>query len=42
MSETTMPEVPAPPIAGEPERISVRTKIPGPGSEALRARHGKY
>lgn len=26
---------------GEPERISVRTAIPGPASEALRARHGK-
>ena len=29
-------------IAGEPERVSVRTSIPGPASEALRARHGKY
>jgi 4-aminobutyrate aminotransferase/(S)-3-amino-2-methylpropionate transaminase len=29
-------------IPGEPERVSVRTTIPGPASEALRARHGQY
>ena len=29
-------------IPGEPERVVVRTAIPGPVSEALRARHGKY
>jgi 4-aminobutyrate aminotransferase/(S)-3-amino-2-methylpropionate transaminase len=34
-----MPDL-APPIPGEPERASVRTPIPGPRSEALRARHG--
>ncbi len=42
MPKSALPTVPAPAIAGEPERISVRTAIPGPASEALRARHGKY
>ncbi|MCC6557353.1 MAG: aminotransferase class III-fold pyridoxal phosphate-dependent enzyme [Polyangiaceae bacterium] len=32
----------APPIPGEPERASVRTAVPGPASEALRARHQRY
>ena len=32
----------APSIPGEPERALVRTPIPGPASEALRARHGRY
>ncbi|MDB4998089.1 MAG: hypothetical protein JWM74_5521 [Myxococcaceae bacterium] len=31
-----------PPIAGEPTHAEVRTKIPGPRSEELRARHAKY
>lgn len=31
-----------PPIPGEPERALVRTPIPGPASEALRARHGRF
>jgi 4-aminobutyrate aminotransferase/(S)-3-amino-2-methylpropionate transaminase len=31
-----------PPVAGEPARAEVRTRIPGPRSEELRARHGKY
>lgn len=38
MSE--QPKTPCPPIPGEPERIHVKTAIPGPQSEALRARHG--
>ncbi len=42
MANEPIPSAPAPAIAGEAERISVRTKIPGPSSEALRARHGKY
>ncbi len=42
MTTTSLPQVPAPPLAGEPERASVKTAIPGPRSEALRARHGKY
>jgi 4-aminobutyrate aminotransferase / (S)-3-amino-2-methylpropionate transaminase len=29
-------------VPGEPERIQVKTEIPGPASEALRARHGRY
>jgi 4-aminobutyrate aminotransferase/(S)-3-amino-2-methylpropionate transaminase len=32
----------SPPIPGEPERASVRTAVPGPASEALRARHGRF
>ncbi|WP_437622631.1 aminotransferase class III-fold pyridoxal phosphate-dependent enzyme [Sorangium sp. So ce1151] len=32
----------APPIPGEPERAAMRTAIPGPASEALRARHHRY
>ncbi len=35
------PYVP-PPIAGEPERADVVTKVPGPRSEALRARHARH
>jgi 4-aminobutyrate aminotransferase/(S)-3-amino-2-methylpropionate transaminase len=34
-----LPSSPAPALAGEAERIVVKTKIPGPKSEALRARH---
>ena len=37
-----VPESPSPPIAGEPERARVATKVPGPKSEALRARHGRF
>ena len=29
-------------IPGEPERVSMKTAIPGPRTEALRARHGRY
>ncbi len=29
-------------VPGEPERIVLRTAIPGPRSEALRARHGRH
>lgn len=32
----------APPIPGEFEHAAVRTKIPGPRTEELRARHNKY
>lgn len=32
----------APPIPGEPARASVRTAIPGPASEGLRARHAAH
>lgn len=39
---TNAPSSIAPPIPGEPERVSMRTAIPGPASEALRARHGRY
>src|SRR5204863_9423541 len=42
MTSPTLPKTPAPPIPGEPERIVVKTAIPGPRSEELRARHGKY
>lgn len=38
----TKPTDIAPPIPGEPERALVRTSIPGPASEALRARHGRF
>ncbi len=38
----SLPQVPAPPFPGEPERLSVKTAIPGPRSEALRARHAKH
>ena len=38
----TEPSRIAPPIPGEPERASVRTAVPGPASEALRARHHRY
>ncbi len=36
------PDSPSPAIPGEPARAHVETAIPGPRSEALRARHGKY
>ncbi len=36
------PATPAPPVAGEPAAVHVRTPIPGPASEALRARHGRF
>jgi 4-aminobutyrate aminotransferase/(S)-3-amino-2-methylpropionate transaminase len=39
---SNLPAAPAPPIPGEPERIALKTKIPGPKTEELRARHGKY
>src|SRR4051794_18291990 len=29
-------------IPGEPERVTMRTAIPGPRTEALRARHGRH
>ena len=32
----------SPSIPGEPERASMRTAVPGPASEALRARHGRF
>jgi 4-aminobutyrate aminotransferase/(S)-3-amino-2-methylpropionate transaminase len=35
-----LPSTPAPAIPGEPERISVKTPIPGPRTEELRRRHG--
>ncbi len=38
----TLPKTPAPAFPGEPEKIVVKTPIPGPRSEELRARHGKY
>lgn len=44
----TQPAQPSPPlpsgprIPDEPERVLVKTAIPGPQSEALRARHGRY
>lgn len=37
-----LPTTPAPTIPGEPEHASVKTAIPGPASEALRARHARY
>lgn len=37
-----LPSTPAPAFPGEPERINVRTPIPGPRSEELRARHGRH
>jgi 4-aminobutyrate aminotransferase/(S)-3-amino-2-methylpropionate transaminase len=37
-----LPTTPAPRIPGEPERISVKTSIPGPRTEELRKRHGVY
>lgn len=39
---SALPETPAPPIPGEPAHSSVQTKVPGPASEALRARHNLY
>ena len=41
MSHLAAPAIPAPPIAGEPERARVHTAVPGPRSEELRARHGR-
>jgi 4-aminobutyrate aminotransferase / (S)-3-amino-2-methylpropionate transaminase len=40
--ESTIPQSPSPKIPGEPERARVLTAIPGPQTEALRARHHKY
>ena len=39
-----MSELPKSPprIVGEPERIDIKTAIPGPRTEELRARHGRY
>ncbi|HVY45669.1 MAG TPA: aminotransferase class III-fold pyridoxal phosphate-dependent enzyme [Minicystis sp.] len=37
-----LPKSPAPPLAGEPARIALATAIPGPKTEALRARHGRH
>lgn len=37
-----LPATPAPAIPGEPDRARVSTAIPGPASEALRARHGRF
>ena len=42
MTQHALPETPSPRIPGEPERASMKTPIPGPRSEALRARHGRY
>jgi 4-aminobutyrate aminotransferase / (S)-3-amino-2-methylpropionate transaminase len=42
MSELALPRTPAPRIPGEPARSSMRTAIPGPRSEALRERHGRF
>src|SRR5262245_28556166 len=39
--EKTIPSTSAPRIPGEPERPNLKTKIPGPRSEELRARHGR-
>lgn len=39
---STLPAPVAPPIAAEPEHVRVLTAIPGPRSEELRARHGRY
>lgn len=36
-----LPSTPSPPFPGEPERVHVRTALPGPRSEDLRARHGR-
>jgi len=36
------PPLPLVSIPGEPEHVEVRTPIPGPRSEALRARHGRF
>lgn len=37
-----LPDSPSPVVPGEPQRASVKTAIPGPRTEELRARHGKY
>jgi 4-aminobutyrate aminotransferase/(S)-3-amino-2-methylpropionate transaminase len=42
VEQPTLPSTPAPPIPGEPERSSVLTHVPGPRSEALRARHNRF
>ncbi len=38
----SLPACPAPLIPGEPDAPSIRTPIPGPRTEALRARHGAF
>jgi 4-aminobutyrate aminotransferase / (S)-3-amino-2-methylpropionate transaminase len=38
----SLPPTPAPPIPGEPAHSSVKTHVPGPRSEELRARHNRY
>jgi 4-aminobutyrate aminotransferase/(S)-3-amino-2-methylpropionate transaminase len=40
--DKTIPQSPSPSIPGEPERAKVLTAVPGPQTEVLRARHGKY
>ena len=40
--ERTIPQSPSPRIPGEPEHAKVLTAVPGPQTEALRARHQKY
>lgn len=42
MRLATLPYTPAPPIEGEPERVQIRTAIPGPNTQALRERHLRY
>lgn len=37
-----LPPIPAPPIPGEPASAAILTPVPGPASEALRARHGRH
>jgi 4-aminobutyrate aminotransferase/(S)-3-amino-2-methylpropionate transaminase len=37
-----LPQVPSPAFPNEPERARMLTPIPGPRSEELRARHGRY
>ena len=41
-SDRAVPPTPAPAIPGEPGSAEVQTLIPGPASEALRARHGRW
>jgi len=38
----SLPNTPTPPLSGEPEHSEMKTAVPGPRSEALRARHGRY
>jgi 4-aminobutyrate aminotransferase/(S)-3-amino-2-methylpropionate transaminase len=42
MSQRMIPQSPSPIIPGEPTSAKIVTVVPGPQSEALRARHGKY